>query len=67
VHEDVAAEDEGVAVYLRYDGPARGAYVREDALRFCVVAERFEVEVVDGWGLRLVERGAWACDVLNVG
>jgi hypothetical protein len=32
VHEDVATEDEGVAVYLRYDGAACGADVCEDAL-----------------------------------
>ena len=67
VHEDVAAEDEGVAVYLRYDGAACRADVSEDALRFRVVAQRLEVEVVDGWRLGLVERGAGARDVLNVG
>jgi len=67
VHEDVAAEYEGVAVHLRYDGPACGADVGEDALRFRVVAQGFEVEVVDGWGLGLVQCGAGACDVLNIG
>jgi len=63
----MAAEYEGVAVYLCYHGAACGADVGEDALRFCVVAQGFEVEVVDGWGLGLVECGAGACGVLNVG
>jgi len=67
VHEDVAAEYEGMAVHLRYHGAACGADMGEDALRFGVVAQGFEVEVIDGWGLGLVECGAGACDVLNVG
>jgi hypothetical protein len=67
VHEDVAAEDKGVAVDLGYDGSAGGADVGEDALGFGVVAEGSEVEVVDGWRLGFVEGRAGASNVLNVG
>lgn len=66
VHEDVAAEDEGVGVDLRDDAAGGGANVREDAVRFGVVAERLEVEVVEGWGLRFVECWARAGYVLCI-
>ena len=66
MHEDVAAKDKGVRVYLRYDAAASCANVGEDAMGFSVVAEGLEVEVVDGWGLRFVEGGAGAVYVLDV-
>ena len=58
VHEDVAAEDEGVGVYLGDGAAAAGADVCEEAVGFGVFAEGAEVEVVDGRGLGLVEGGA---------
>lgn len=39
VHEDMAAEDERVGVYLRNDAAAAGADVGEDALCFGVLAK----------------------------
>jgi hypothetical protein len=55
VHEDVAAKDEGMRIYLCDDASAAGTNVCEDALGLCVFAQRFEVEVVDGGTLRLVQ------------
>ena len=47
VHEDVAAEDERVAVDLRHDAAAGGADVGEQAVGFGVAAQVPEVEVAD--------------------
>jgi len=66
VHEDVAAKDKGMRVYLRYDAAAGGTDVGEHTVGFGVVAERLEVEVVDGWGLGFVEGRPGAIDVLDV-
>jgi hypothetical protein len=38
VHENMAAKDERVRVYLCYDGAAAGTDVGEDALRFGIFA-----------------------------
>jgi hypothetical protein len=66
VHEDVAPKGEGVAVYLRNDAAGGRANVCEDAVRFGVVAQGLEVEVVEGRALGFVERRAWAGYVLSV-
>lgn len=67
VHEDMAAEDEGMRVHLRDNASAACPDMGKDAVRFRVVTERFEVEVVDRWALGLVECWSRAGDVLNVG
>lgn len=50
----MAAEDEGVAVDLSDDAAAASTDVSKDTFGFGVFAERFEVEVVDRWGLGFV-------------
>lgn len=67
MHEDVAPEDERVRVDGCDDAAAGSADVGEDAVGFGVVAERLEVEVVDGRRLGFVEGWARASDVLDVG
>lgn len=49
VHEDVAVEDEGVAVDLGHDAATGRADVGEQAVGFRVTAEVAEVEIADGW------------------
>jgi hypothetical protein len=66
VHEDVAAEDEGVRVYLCHDAAAACADVGKDAVCFGVFAERLEVEVIDGWAGGFVESRSRARYALNV-
>ena len=67
MHEDVAAEDEGVRVHLRYDAAGGGADVGEYTLGFGVFAEGFEIKVVDGRALGFVEGGPRAGYGINVG
>ena len=61
VHEDVAAEDEGVAIHLRDDAAAGRPDVSEKTVGLGVAAKVAEVEIADGWGLRLVQGGSTAC------
>lgn len=66
VHEDVAAEDEGVAVDLCDDTTACGTDVGEETIGLGIDAETSEVEVVDGRGLGLLEGWSWTVDVFFV-
>lgn len=54
MHENVAAEDEGVRVHLGHNATATGSDVGKDTVGFRILTERLEVEVVDGRALRLV-------------
>jgi hypothetical protein len=66
MHEDVAAEDEGVRVYLCHDAAAAGTDVGKNAVCLGVVAKRLEVEVIDRWAGGFVESRSRACYALNV-
>ena len=66
MHENVAAEDEGVRVDLSDDAATTGSGVSKDAVGLCVLTKRFEVEIVDRWVLRFVKRGTRTGNVLNV-
>lgn len=66
MHENVAAEDEGVRVDLSDDAATTGSDVSKDAVGLCVLTKRFEVEVVDRWVLRFVKCGTRTGNVLNV-
>ena len=66
VHKGVAAKDKGVAIDWSYDASARGADVSKEAVGLGIGAEAAEVEIVDGWGLGLVEGWPGAVDVFNV-
>lgn len=56
MHEDVAAKDKGVRVYLRDDATAGGANVGKKTVGFGVFAKRLEIEIVERGALRFVER-----------
>ena len=66
VHKGVAAKDKRVAVDLSHDAAARGADVGKEAVGLGIGVEAAEVEVVDGWGLGLVEGWPGAVDVFDV-
>lgn len=66
MHEDVAAEDEGVAIDLGDDAAARGTDMSEKAVRLGVSAEVSEVEIAVGRGLRFVKSRALALDLADV-
>ena len=66
VHEGMAAKDERVAVDLGDDAATCGTNVGEETVGLGIGTKALEVEVVDGWRLRLVERRACAGDVFDV-
>lgn len=66
VHEDVTAENKRVGIDLSHDAAAACANMSKDAMRLGVFAQRLEVEIVDGWTLRLVKCWTRANYALNV-
>ena len=66
MHEDVATEDERVAVDLRDDAATGSTDMSKEAMRLGVVAEAAEVEVANRWGLGFIQGRPFAVDVFNV-
>lgn len=66
VHEDMAAEDEGMRVHLSHNATAACSDVGKNAVGFGVLAQGLEVEVIDGRALGLVQCWTRAGYALNV-
>ena len=66
VHEDVAAEYEGVAVDLGHYTSTGCTDVGKETECFGVAAETAEVEVVDGRMLGLIQSWSWTIHTLQI-
>ena len=66
MHEDVTAEDEGMRVHLGHDAATACSDVGKHTVCLGILAERLEVEVVDGRALGLVQCWARTGYALNV-
>ena len=66
MHEDVATEDEGVAVDLCHDATTGCADMGEHAVGLGVVADVAEIEIINRWSLRLVQSGSMTLHALDI-